>query len=432
MPCAHKLSKLSWRLNLSETKVTGDGIRHLRDLDKLRAPHLSACPVADAALVHLQELKSLTSVDLRGTKTHGTPLFHLLKENEDKIQQLTVGIHFYQTHPDFIGAFLDNKAVQFVMHPSGVFHPKLYLFESGDGHWDCVTGSPNFTHGAFTGNAEVAIHFSHLDVDAAPTHKKIVSTLDSFSSQAKSLTSEDLNAYRSIWKRQQRRLNPLSGSYEPPTKKQKKPSKSPLEVPLFTAGWPEYFDSVKEDTEHTTEGRLEEARRLFSTHDHFNQLNDDERKGIAGFGTSEELDWLWFGSMKGAGYFKQAINQNSKSISDALDEIPLTGEVTRTHFQRYVNTYRTAFENPATATATRLLAFKRPDYFVCLDSKNRRNLCKEFEITQSVDLDDYWEKVVERIADSNWWDSPEPAEGLERRIWRCRAAFLDVRFYEPD
>jgi hypothetical protein len=29
--------------------------------------------------------------------SHGTPLFYLLKENEDKTQQLTVGIHFYQT-----------------------------------------------------------------------------------------------------------------------------------------------------------------------------------------------------------------------------------------------------------------------------------------------------------------------------------------------
>ena len=43
-----------------------------------------------------------------------------------------------------------------------------------------------------------------------------------------------------------------------------------------------------------------------------------------------------------------------------------------------------------------------------------------------------WEKVVERITDSNWWNSPEPTEGLARRIWRCWAAFLDVRFYKPD
>ena len=76
--------------------------------------------------------------------SHDFPLFHLLKENESKIRQLTVGIHFYQTHPNFIGAFLSHDAVRFVMNPDGVFHPKLYLFEFENGAWECVTGSPNW------------------------------------------------------------------------------------------------------------------------------------------------------------------------------------------------------------------------------------------------------------------------------------------------
>lgn len=82
-------------------------------------------------------------------------------------------------------------------------------------------------------------------------------------------------------------------------------------------------------------------------------------------------------------------------------------EVTQPEFDRYVAILRTAFDNVGVATATRLLAFKRPDYFVCLDSKNRDKLCEAFEIPKSVDLDDYWEKIVERITDSNWGNSPE-------------------------
>ena len=135
--------------------------------------------------------------------------------------------------------------------------------------------------------------------------------------------------------------------------------------------------------------------------------------------------------MKGAGFFKQAINENNPQVSAALDEIPLLGEVTQDHFDRYLNIFRNAFEKSGTATATRLLAMKRPDYFVCLDSKNRDKLCEEFQIAKSVDLDGYWEKVVERLTDSNWWNSPEPQDELEKRIWKCRAAFLDVRFYDP-
>ncbi|MGO8753380.1 MAG: hypothetical protein ACLQNE_46180 [Thermoguttaceae bacterium] len=147
---------------------------------------------------------------------------------------------------------------------------------------------------------------------------------------------------------------------------------------------------------------------------------------------TESLDWLWFGSMKGAGFFKEAVNGNSPAISAALDEIPLAGEVTQEHFDHYLKQFRNAFQKSGIATATRLLAMKRPDYFVCLDSKNRDKLCKEFEIPKNVDLDDYWEKIVERLTDSNWWNSPEPRNELQKRIWRCRAAFLDVRFYVPD
>lgn len=159
-------------------------------------------------------------------------------------------------------------------------------------------------------------------------------------------------------------------------------------------------------------------------------MDDDDRRGIAGLAETEELPWRWFGSMSGHFYFPGAIN-NNQLISDALDETPLVGGVTQDHFERYVAILRTAFEKAGRGTATRLLAFKRPDYFVCLDEMNRRKLCEEFEIPKSVMLDDYWEKVVQRILDSNWWNSPEPKNELERHIWRCRAAFLDVKFYEP-
>jgi HKD family nuclease len=366
--------------------------------------------------------------------SHGFPLFDLLVKHRDKIEQLTVGVHFYQTHPDFMAEFLDHDAVRFVMNPSGVFHPKVYLFDLGRGHWECVAGSPNFTKSAFTANAEVAVHFTDRDNDAEPAYAKVTQALDAFYNNATTRDEKDLEAYRSQWKRQQRRLSPLSGSYQPPTTVAK-PPKSPLDVPLFKAGWSEYFESVREDPQHGTEGRLavlEEARRLFTTHEHFCDVDPDNRKGIAGFQRTKKFDWLWFGSMKGAGYFKEAINKNDKNVSLALDEIPLAGPVVQEHYDRYVQTFRSAFSNAATATATRLLAFKRPDYFVCLDSKNRDKLCEQFEIAKRVDLDDYWEKVIDRIMDSNWWDSPEPTDELERRVWRCRAAFLDVRFCDPD
>lgn len=366
--------------------------------------------------------------------SHGFPLFDTLEKFQDKIEQLSVGVHFYQTHPDFIEAFVANSRVRFVMNPDGVFHPKLYLFEHDDGSWDCITGSQNFTQGGFLKNSEVAIHFDNNDVGATDAYAKIDSTLNEFFSTGRKLSPKELNAYRKIWKRQQRRLASLSGTYSPPSKKSK-PTKSPLDVPLFMMEWPDFYDLVKDDTElHTTEGRLavlETARHCFTDHLHFHNIDHDSRRGIAGFGEVEGIDWLWFGSMKGAGYYKQAINQNSQQVSEALDKIPLTGEITEQHFNQYLELFRTAFKKAGIATATRLLAMKRPDYFICLDSKNRSKLCEAFVIPKTVGLDDYWEKVVERITDSNWWNSEQPEDPQQKRIWRGRAAFLDVLFYEP-
>jgi HKD family nuclease len=362
------------------------------------------------------------------------PGFELLTQQQSKIAQLTVGTHFYQTDPEFIAAFIEHSNAQFVLNPSGVFHPKLYYFEHGSGRWDCVVGSPNFTQAAFSSNSESAVWINQEDTGAIAAHEEIVSALDAYRTLGRSVAPEDLEAYRAVWARQQKRLGPLSGTYSPPTRSKKAP-RSPLDVPIFKESWKQYFRTVKEATEHATDGRLavlEEAARLFRKHGRFSDIDHEGRRGIAGLGRTDELDWQWFGSMKGAGYFKQAVNENNAQLSDALDRIPLTGEVGRADFDAFVQRFSSAFERSGTATATRLLAFKRPDYFVCLDSKNRKQLCEAFDIPKHVDLDDYWSKVIERIRDSNWWNAPEPSGGLERRIWRCRVAFLDVRFYSPD
>lgn len=366
-----------------------------------------------------------------------TKLFSKLVESKGKIDQLVVGIHFYQTDPDFIEEFLDHPNVKFVMNPDGVFHPKLYLFEHDDGKWLCVTGSSNFTKGGLSKNSEVAVAFDNNDADANTSCVAIDTALNDYftAESARTLTKQDLIAYRAMWKRQQRRLESLSGTYTKATKK-KKPKTSPLDVPLFMMDWPAYYEIAKDDKGvHTTEGRLrvlETAHGFFLDHDHFSDMNDDSRRGIAGIYETKEIDWLWFGSMKGHGFFKQAINNNVPQISEALDEIPLTGEVTEEHFDQYLTKIKSAFENVGVATATRLLAMKRPDCFVCLDSKNRDKLCEEFKIPKNVGLDDYWGLVVARLMDSNWWNAPEPHDPHQKRIWRGRAAFLDVMFYEPD
>lgn len=365
--------------------------------------------------------------------SHKCPAHTTLEKHESKIKQLTVGIHFYQTHPDFIEAFIDHKSVRFVMNPNGVFHPKVYLFEDNDNEWSAIVGSPNLTEGGFSLNSEVAVLITSADKGATEAYQQLNKTLDDFHKRGKQLTAKELSAYRAVWKRQLAKRGSLSGTYNPPGD-DGIPKSTPLEASVFTDDWPTYFAKVQKDVHSTTKKRLavlDQARQLFAQYAHFSDVPLEDRKGIAGFREKTPPEWLNFGSMKGHGYFKAAISQNNQFISEALDAIPLAGAVTKRDFDGYRRSFVQAFTYPGTATATRLLAMKRPDYFVCLDDANEKKLCRTFGITQKVKLEDYWDKVVARITDSNWWDSDEPTDKIERQVWQGRAAFLDVLFYEP-
>lgn len=73
---------------------------------------------------------------------------------------------------------------------------------------------------------------------------------------------------------------------------------------------------------------------------------------------------------------------------------------------------------------------KRPDYFVCLDSQNRSELCKDFGIPANVTFETYWGNIIARIIDSVWWSSPRPSDPTEEQAWNGRAAMIDAIFYE--
>jgi HKD family nuclease len=45
----------------------------------------------------------------------GFPLFDELLKKQDRLSQLVVGTHFYQTHPDFLAVFVDDPKVRVVL-----------------------------------------------------------------------------------------------------------------------------------------------------------------------------------------------------------------------------------------------------------------------------------------------------------------------------
>jgi hypothetical protein len=138
--------------------------------------------------------------------------------------------------------------------------------------------------------------------------------------------------------------------------------------------------------------------------------------------------------MVGAGEFKHLINTNNRHLAAAVDSIPLLSEISESDYQRFVDNVRKAYVKasraPGLATVTRLLAVKRPDYFICTDDKNRRRLSEDFGFApNSLSLDNYWERVVETIKICAWWNAPRP-KGTDAAIWDSRAAMLDAIYYE--
>jgi len=177
---------------------------------------------------------------------------------------------------------------------------------------------------------------------------------------------------------------------------------------------------------------LEELRNLFHRHPHFCGMPPEDQLKVAGLLKDQEPNYQWFGSMWGAGHFKHAIKVNDPAVSTALDAIPLRGPVDRAAYNRFVNTLRRAFPKGGmnVGVVSRLLAMKRPDLFVCLDKKNKQKLTEAFAIPKSVDCDDYWDCIVQRIQDSTWWQTSRPEVADQKRIWDGRAAMLDALFYQ--
>jgi len=345
-----------------------------------------------------------------------------------KIRQAVIGTHFYQTHPDVLDTFVNSNIVKFMLQPSGVFHPKVYVF------WDAVSfevliGSANLTSGALNKNAEAtALITSH---DNPALKDDVLALIDGYSQTAKTVNKEDAAAYRRIWDLKKPELDKLAGNYGG-----KSSSKPPIESPVMSMSWSQFLTAIKPDVHHNFLQRLDLLTKVseqFKATDQFNEMPLEVRKTVAGLDSDFHEYSKWFGSMMGVGYFKQAINKNNEHLSRALDEIPLEGAVTKAEFDAYIKHYLKAFPNGRSGlgTASRLLALKRPDTFVCVDAQNLRRLTKDFGMVKAgLDYERYWEEIIMRIQDSPWWKSPEPKNALEKQAWHGRAAMLDAIFYD--
>jgi len=358
-----------------------------------------------------------------------TAVFQSLVKHSTRIAKGVIGTHFYQTHPDVLDVFIGSKSVRFMLQPTGVFHPKLYVFWNSQ-QWEVLIGSANLTSGALTTNAEAMVLLTGADDSSGHLRDQVVSLIDGYWEDAAPATKSMVAAYREVWKRKEPAVRKLAGQYG-----KAKPRKPLTDSSVMSMFLGTIRRKVKGDQYHGFKERCEllaAVQEAFTRNKDFASMDTGLRKTIAGLPNDFNDRWAWFGSMKGAGYFHQAVNDNSPHLSRALDAIPLRGYVTRSQYDAYLEEFKKAFPKGrhGVGVASRLLALKRPDQFVCFDSKNCKELCADFGIRQTgMDYDRYWEEIVERIADSPWWNAPRPQDATDAAIWDGRAAMLDAIFY---
>ncbi len=386
-----------------------------------------------AALTEL--IKSCDSMQWAVAWATENEVFETAMRCSSKFEHFVVGTHMFQTQP----AVLERVSVlptAAVVPPTGdLFHPKVYVFRSGQ-KIRCVIGSPNLTKAAMTENIEASVLLDgSADEEALNDLSRFVSKAWS---KAEVISQEFLYRYRHQYAAKDLAREELTSyaDVRPPTKRR------PHDM-----SWEDYLVEVRSTSNPSAHlftkrlGVLKMARSLFATGLPYAAWTEFDRKLVAGtLGRKKShqgnVDYGLFGSMGASGTFANLVIKQPKGLSIALDCIPLKRTVTQDDFDRYCKAFIAAFDQCGRVgglpTATRLLAMKRPDAFVCIDSANRRELCGKFGVSHSTTtLENYWQRIIEPMRGHAWWRQTRPDDAADAEIWLGRAALLDAIYYRP-
>lgn len=382
----------------------------------------------------------------------GFNAWHRLLKYKRRIQHIVIGTHFHQTDPEVMRSLKGVRGVRFVTDLSGVFHHKVYLFEKRNGDWSALIGSANFTNGGMSTNGESAIVIRNTDSEDPDWDKGELEGLieGAWSSAPASLKPEWLSWYTQMWEDKQERLRAQAGRFGRGLRRNKRKNDTAAEdggrpvgdIPILTLPWLKYLQQVRREHDgDAVDGRLEVLERIrdiFQGHSSFASMDLDDRNRIAGtiprnskLVAADNVDWAWFGRMFGAGKFLRTVIREHEAISDALDAIPLVGSVDRKDYDHFMAGFMT-LRGTGIGNASRLLAMKRPDVFVCVNTRNARLLKRLVGFHGALDQEAYWDSIIRRIQQAVWWNAPCPANGIARRVWRNRAAMLDAITYHHD
>lgn len=363
------------------------------------------------------------------------PVSASLLRQRSKFSNVIIGINGFVTEPRLLKKLIGIPNCYVAKAERGIFHPKLYYFESGTSA-EAVVGSSNFTGRGLGANVEAKLHLKGATGDRIL--REIRDTIRDYAPLCRDITVELVKSYR-----EQFEINKTkSGRTEPVLPNDESFGKL-VSADLLNMSWAEFLVSVRADQNHSVDKRLKmlaAVRKMFIENESLANWPVDNWRAIGGLMRQSasqraglgDYEWGWFGSMRRAPDFAKLISARDPNLALALDAIPLEGKIEHEHFQVYLKHFRDAFGtgkgSNGLGTATRLLAMKRPDAFVCVDGPNKAGLYAGLSQV-NVKLDTYWQKVIEPIRTAPWYAIDRPSR--DGRMWDCRVALLDAIYYDP-
>lgn len=367
-----------------------------------------------------------------------TEVAETLLAHSEKFESVLLGLDFSATEAALIERLVDVPNAYVAKNRAGCFHPKIFYFETGE-EAEAIIGSANFTKGGLGPNFEAGVHAKGATNN--PFFVQVRNQIKAYARLRLTITPELAESYR-------RQATAAAGKSRPksPILPDDRKGWVRINSPLATMEWSKFVKLARRDKYHDFEKRVKLMRavqEIFSRTSSFAEVSVAEAKGIAGvLGKNEaeaeglaDFEWGWFGSMGGAGTFAELIGLEDGALAAAIDTIPPRGDVTAAQFNHYVLAFTSAFSKSVRvarlAPATRLLAMKRPDVFVCVNGGNIAGLAKALSFAPTtIKLENYWARVIEPIRQSPWYTVERP-KGSDTELWDARAAMLDAIYYRP-
>ena len=172
---------------------------------------------------------------------------------------------------------------------------------------------------------------------------------------------------------------------------------------------------------------------------------------LRGFTAKDDTEGVWglLGDMSASRQASFVLNNKNKPdveaprqrISEQIQRVvPATGDIIDIAHEAVqeiwaVRCYEDQLHRIGPAAATRWLTLARPDCLVSVNKASAPGLGEVSHLSQNSDkLANVYSDLLLWLHDRPWFNefnNRQPEDHLERAIWNCRAALVDVFVYEP-